>query len=1064
MRDSYAPSPLNELDFVASGKTASHLRENGHTSASDAPPRPSSVTHMPSVGQEGMEYAEICTPDAVDSPGAPNKTRNIAEDLKLYAPRPSLPGSSAKDQINTVTRTDSSQAAAFGLGKPRSQERVSVDDRDPERHSLRTKDSFASSRSTGLERPTSSADNEDQPDGPDVGHRVPMYPNAGMVQAPSTSPQSPYQPGIGFHNDGSRPRHQRQKSGRGFEGPPGSYGMHGHGIISKDKFEQAYYEKHPELWKKELSAYGEERNNWAMSSEDLNKIVRDTGNRGSGLDSPALIGTPTEQIGYVATDEYISRMASPRLSSDISPLKKESSTSVDKAESAESLGRTAQKASETSLASENDDDTVVHVQEPNRRISRIYGGEKHAESTENLGPTGGNAPGAGGFITESGYGVPILASDEVAKTPLGHELQPAVSPLQDSNYDDERSYFRSRQGSGLSPSGSRPTSRHRSSQDIPSISQQGEFDNPRSPPLEDVQEYEPLFPEDDKSKQPPVKPLTEADKLKSRPELKSRHFPSQDVWEDTPESHMQTATVSTPQLPEGPEDAKATGETLEVRKGETPEQAFARRQEELADMEFSKKETESFLKKQPWEQNASIAAEGLKQQRFPSRDIWEDSPDSLLLQTTVSGPQSEDVTSPVDQPAGDAAGFEEKQVPATTSIAAALKPSIPPRPMRKLSDQKPDLKAETAATDTTKSPNTSPILKAKPAIPERSKPVIPSRPVKKASGDSAEGAPLTTVTSGGSAKSNNSASSQTGAAAASKPKPPVPSRPVGSKIAVLQGGFLSDLNKRLKLGPQAPKKEEEKEEVAEEKEKVPLADARKGRARGPARRAPARAAVAKVVEPTPTGGKKLVVSVSSVWEISPEDGDLIFSSEREELKKAEEAKKAEEVKKTEGKKVEAEAAAVATEDKKGEASEPEEEVKKSEDTIVTTDKNVDATEPEEEDKKTETSPITTAIGAPLLTVKEVVAETAAATSKEVKKVVGISESPEADAEVEESTVADTSGDKEVKDEVKDLGDEDATSSLPVKPSESESVSKPEEEKEEDEKIKESGKAVESKEE
>lgn len=281
--DSYAPSPLNEPDFVANGKHASYLRENGRTSAPDAPPRPSSVTHMPSVGQEGMEYAEICTPDAVDSPRAPNETRNIAEDLKLYAPRPSLPGSSAKDQINTVTRTDSSQAAAFGLGKPRSQDRVSVDDRDPERHSLKAKGNFASSMSTGLERPTSSAENEDQPDGPDVGHRVPMYPNAGMVQAPSPSPQSPYQPGIGFHNDGSRPRHQRQKSGRGFEGPPGSYGMHGHGIMSKDKFEQAYYEKHPELWKKELSAYGEERNNWAMSSEDLNKIVRDTSHRGSGL-------------------------------------------------------------------------------------------------------------------------------------------------------------------------------------------------------------------------------------------------------------------------------------------------------------------------------------------------------------------------------------------------------------------------------------------------------------------------------------------------------------------------------------------------------------------------------------------------------------------------------------------------------------------------------------------------------------------------------------------------------------------------------------------------------------
>jgi hypothetical protein len=59
--------------------------------------------------------------------------------------------------------------------------------------------------------------------------------------------------------------------------------MHGHGVIPKDKFEQAYYEKHPELWKKETGAYGEDRKDWALSSEDLNKIVRQTASRGSGL-------------------------------------------------------------------------------------------------------------------------------------------------------------------------------------------------------------------------------------------------------------------------------------------------------------------------------------------------------------------------------------------------------------------------------------------------------------------------------------------------------------------------------------------------------------------------------------------------------------------------------------------------------------------------------------------------------------------------------------------------------------------------------------------------------------
>jgi hypothetical protein len=45
---------------------------------------------------------------------------------------------------------------------------------------------------------------------------------------------------------------------------------------------------------------------------------------------------------------------------------------------------------------------------------------------------------------------------------------------------------------------------------------------------------------------------------------------------------------------------------------------------------------------------------------------------------------------------------------------------------------------------------------------------------------------------------------------------------------------MSDLNKKLGLGPQAPKKDEPEPETAEEK--APLTDARKGRARGPQRR------------------------------------------------------------------------------------------------------------------------------------------------------------------------------------------------------------------------------------
>lgn len=61
-------------------------------------------------------------------------------------------------------------------------------------------------------------------------------------------------------------------------------GRYGHGIPHEnDRFEKAYYEKHPELFKKELGHYGEGRPETAMSSDDLNKIVRGTASRGAGL-------------------------------------------------------------------------------------------------------------------------------------------------------------------------------------------------------------------------------------------------------------------------------------------------------------------------------------------------------------------------------------------------------------------------------------------------------------------------------------------------------------------------------------------------------------------------------------------------------------------------------------------------------------------------------------------------------------------------------------------------------------------------------------------------------------
>ena len=274
---------MNESSFIANqaaqAKTSLYSSGSASASSSDLPRRPSSVT-LPSIGQEGNEYAEVFgVPE--DLAILPTQTRSIADDLHLHAPKPSLPVSSAKQRVSTVTRTDSNQAAALGIGK------ASSDDAEPQARSLKAKASFASQTSNGTERPPSTSDGEHGI--PEIGQRVPMYPNAGDVQAPSPAPfAAPYAPGVGFHNDGSKPRHHARKaSGRGFEMPPGSYGLHGHGIVPNDRFEKLYYEKHPELLKKECGLYGgalgDGRGEWALSSEDLNKIVRETAHRGAGL-------------------------------------------------------------------------------------------------------------------------------------------------------------------------------------------------------------------------------------------------------------------------------------------------------------------------------------------------------------------------------------------------------------------------------------------------------------------------------------------------------------------------------------------------------------------------------------------------------------------------------------------------------------------------------------------------------------------------------------------------------------------------------------------------------------
>ena len=291
-RDAFARSPFHEPPLGMSLANKNGSMQNTSISNMDLPQRPPSVS-LPSIGQEGNEYADIGYKDesAVVEPepsgNEPQETRNVGSDLPLHAPRPSFSSSTAKARVSTVTRTDSTQAAAVGIGKAPS----SVDDKDPQDRVLKARVSFRTASSASTERPASerpaSAQNEDDRGIPEIGQRVPMYPDAGDVQAPSPSPfQQQFPAGVGFHNSGiQKPsrHHRRTPSGREIL-PPGSYGMHGHGVPSTDQFERTWYEKHPEaLEREEHGQYGPGigggRGEWALSSDDLNKLVRETSSK-----------------------------------------------------------------------------------------------------------------------------------------------------------------------------------------------------------------------------------------------------------------------------------------------------------------------------------------------------------------------------------------------------------------------------------------------------------------------------------------------------------------------------------------------------------------------------------------------------------------------------------------------------------------------------------------------------------------------------------------------------------------------------------------------------------------
>ncbi|KAI6900315.1 hypothetical protein D0867_12814 [Hortaea werneckii] len=935
-REAYTRSPLN---FPPPTNGSNGPRSSSNLGV-EPPRRPPSIALPEEVGQEGLEYTsydQLPAEAHKEEPAVEEQKRNVGAELPMHAPKASLPQSAAKSRIQTVTRTDSSQAEAAGIGKARPHD-DSVDSstslsRTTSReqpggrkdhlgrasssegsHPLRPRSSFnRSSPHLGTSpRPGSAhgVEGNDHEEGiPEIGQQIPLYPNAGDVQAPSPAPTlSQHTPGIGFWNDGSQRAHHRKRSSRHEFGPPGSYGLHGHGPREPaDQFERDWIAKHPEEAAKEGHTPFMLRPESALSSEQLNRMVHENRDVGMGT-SPAAIGTPSQDIAFEASDQFASRIASPKPSpAPLSELKKRESSSSHQPQSESPLRKTSFpfQADDDSGAidSEADGDDVIHVDPPVRRGDKITGGGA-MDNTVDLGPTGGNTKEKGGWIDERGDGVPILASDEITKRPGSAFLEPAISPDQtrsgddDYFYDSDQQQHPSRRGSAQPQS--RPTSRPNSMHGYQggSLHRFVSHDEPHTSgmgtPLEEIEEYEPLFPEDDDGKQQ-EKPKAWA----KRPGLAQHHFPSQDVWEDTPSSLQYMTTVETPEPPREKKEQNTEGEDRSGALFETPDQE-QKRQTNDADMT---KDSKTFAKPHFRSDVAhEMHHERPSANRFPSRDIWEDTPDSMRLVTTVSSPQMDETKSPPEERPTTAAipgRQDEMEARSTTSVAGftPVRPNVPARPQRssKLAQEvkpEPEDPREEEVPDLGAKGEQLPD-RTKPQIPERPKPTVPARPARGAAKEegqssldpaAAGGAPLSKTPSASSGGSGSSDQTVTGSTAPAQPKtkPAVPARPMGSKIAALQAGFMSDLNNRLRLGqqgpPSKPKEQEEEAPAADDKPKEPLADARKGRARGPARRKPANAAATAAAAPAGSSDEWAFSKPTPLWSIAETDGALTVSS------------------------------------------------------------------------------------------------------------------------------------------------------------------------------------------
>lgn len=605
-----------------------------------------------------------------------------------------------------------------------------------------------------------------------------------------------------------------------------------------------------------------------MSSRDLNQVVAaqsSTPGVGTGEEQPV----PDEAFGYLASEEYARSLS-----------QTVSRTGSDDGDRSRSV-----TPSNEGINRDENDHSVIHL-DPQAAAHPGY----HRSGTSDMGESGTSTPailqmdGSELDPEEERQEYSIIAEDEAAKRHGQEHLQPAVSPVVPSRPSSRRPH-------------SRPASIVKDSEDESEYSTRRSFAESRESlhtrtPLEILEDEraegesssKPLFSDDeDKTpdeKEKPSHPMVA--KLK-RPDLSEHRFPSNDVWEEAPEYSQLEATVSHPPVPDteiNEEDRKAI-RTVPVRLNGEKEPKYIQGQPhynyepgdeavwEAAANHDGTRAPEKFRSNDvpderlsrllnpsrtgtDSEGDDSRSASRVRNNKFPSNDLWEDVPESLDLETTI------DPTSPEKERAstGDASTLaphvpDPAKARLTTSAplegastAPQAKPEIPPHPSipaRPSVPARPQRPQKAAPPAVNREPSPEKERRVPPSIPSRPKPVVPAhRPAITKRTPSQEEPP---------AKEEPRA------------RPSVPPR-TGGKIAALKADFLGNLESRLKLGPMAPKKEEPKNE--EKPPEKPLEDMRKGRARGPQRRAPT---AQKKEEPAPaTKTASVTTTPSSIKE------------------------------------------------------------------------------------------------------------------------------------------------------------------------------------------------------